>query len=273
MGWHDRQYDDHYTEERFSMGVQRPPTGALTLMIIHGVAWVVMAMLSADAAEEAGSLQQLLHPAVSPLGILLHPFATTRVLSMLFVVLALWSLGGRIENRLGTRRLVGLYVAGNVTAGTVFFALGLAAPQLAVAPLDYPVGALAALVGVAWNHLRDDIVNVFGKMVSIAKVYAITAAVIVAIEIIRGGIGAATWLVATATGGMVGLWGYELWQRSARPRRRVVRPSIPRRPRPIADSPEIDDILAKISASGLDSLTDDERQRLEDARRRKLEQF
>jgi len=34
--------------------------------------------------------------------------------------------------------------------------------------------------------------------------------------------------------------------------------------------PDIDDILAKISRAGLDSLTEDERQRLEDARRTKL---
>lgn len=285
MGWQDRAYSDPSYDDSPSVvgGIRRPRGVTLTLMIVHGAAFLLMHMLLVGDGEfvvRMMTLGEMSGPlgtaevSVHPLGILLHPLATTRLLSVLFAVLALWSLGGRLEAVLGVGRLIGLYVAGNVFAGTVFYGVALAAPRLAVAALDYPVGALAGLCFVAWQRLQQEPVMVFKWMTNAGKMYAICGVIVAGLVVLRTGVGAAAWLAAAVTGVGVAVlsqhWvGFRL-PRRRRPQR-VVRPSIPRptaRP-PATGEPDIDDVLAKISREGLDALSDEERERLEAARRAK----
>jgi membrane associated rhomboid family serine protease len=269
MGWQERDYrsEEAYETRAAGGGIRRPPNGALALMIVHGLAYLLIAMLNADTGEQAVRILNLLDVRQHPLGILLHPLANGRLLSALFVVLALWSLGGRIETRLGTQRLLVLYVAGNLVAGGLFFGFAQFTPAMANEPLDYPAGALAALVGAAWHHLRHDAVQVLGRVTNVAMVYLVAAGIVVVMVLFRAGSGGAAWVLAAAGGGGVGLAleRYGMLRMPSGRRRRVVKPSIPRHPRPKV--PDIDDVLAKISRSGMDSLTDAERKRLEAARR------
>ncbi len=286
MGWQDRAYSDPSYDGSPSVvgGIRRPRGVTLALMVLHGAAFLLMHMLLAGEGEfvvrmmtlgEMSAALGTAEVAVHPLGIFLHPLATTRWLSVLFVVLALWSLGGRLAAVLGAGRLIGLYVAGNVVAGVAFYGVALAAPRLAVATLDYPVGALAGLCLVAWQRLRQQPVMVFKWMTNAGKMYAICGVIVAGLVVLRSGLGAAAWLAAAAAGVGVAALGQQWtgsWLPRWRRRRRVVRPSIPRpTARPLAtDDPDIDDLLAKISRAGLDALTDEERQRLEEARRAKL---
>lgn len=271
MAWYERKYDDAATGFARGMGgrIKAPPRGALVLMIIHGLLFLLMSGLAAEQGGAEVPLRMLVDASHHPAGILLHPFATTRLFTLLFVVLALWSLAGRIEQRLGTAALVGLYVAGNLVAGLVFFVLAQLWPPAASTALEYPAGALAALCAAAWRHLRTEPVQVLGKVTTLAKVYAICAAIVVGLELLRAQGACVGWLAAVAAGAgsepVTVFVGRRIWKR-----RRVVRPSIPRKPRAAPPEPEIDDILAKISHSGLDSLTEAERARLEQARRMKL---
>lgn len=277
MGWQDRDYGNDsygsYSGGRLAAaGIRRPPTVTLTLMIVHGLAFVLVRMLLA-APEPAPPLAWA-NVGQHPAGIVLHPLATGRILSGLFVVLALWSLGGRLELKLGPKRLVQLYVVGNLIAGVGYFVLARVLPAMAGHPLEYPAGALAAMCVAAWMHLRGQPVNVFGRITNAGKMYAVCAAIVIGMQILGHRQDALLWVLAAGAGGTSAL----LVERWGRPgafgfrRRRGVRPSISR-PRRTArpDEPEIDDILAKISRAGLDSLTEEERQRLEAARRIKLE--
>lgn len=272
MAWYERKYDDE-AATGFARGmggrIKAPPRGALVLMIVHGLLFLLMSGLAAEQGGAEVPLRAMVDAGHHPAGILLHPFATTRLFTLLFVVLALWSLGGRIEQKLGTAALVRLYIAGNLVAGLVFYVLAQLWPPAASTALEYPAGALAALCAAAWRHLRHDAVQVLGKVTTLAKVYAICAAIVVGLELLRAQGACVGWLVAVVAGA-----GSEpalaLLGRRIRGGRRVVRPSIPRAPRKPPPEPEIDDILAKISRSGLESLNEDERARLEQARRMKL---
>jgi membrane associated rhomboid family serine protease len=280
MSWRDRMYADESAYDdgygRSALGMRRPPAATLTLMIVHGAALVLMLMLHNGDGRTIPALLTLQADGVQPLGIVLHPIATVRAFSGIFVVLALWSLGGRMEPLLGQAKYVTLYVLANLAAGVVFFGLALLAPRLALAPLDYPVGALAALCFVGWRRFQQEPANVLGWTTTVGRVYAICGAVVAGLVVMRTGLGAVAWIAAAAAGVGVATWiasgGGIVWPARQRPRR-VVRPSIPRTmpPRTSApDDPDVDDILAKISRSGIESLTDDERRRLEAARRAKM---
>jgi membrane associated rhomboid family serine protease len=276
VAWQDRDYSEESYGEAVSTsrGLRRPPSATLILMVLHGAAFVLLFMLQHAEGEGIAALLTLEGATTNPVGILLHPLATAEVLQAVFVVLALWSLGGRLEPRLGARRFIGLYVAGNVAAGLVYFGLARGLPGLATAPLNYPVGALAGFCVAAWRGLQHDQVQVFGRVTSTAKVYAICAGIVIALVVIGAREGAAVWLAAAATGGGSTLL-IERWPTLGNRRRssghRVVRPSIPRSiVQPPVEEPDIDDLLAKIGRSGLGSLTAAERNRLEAARQAKL---
>lgn len=275
VGWQERDYSDESYGEPVSTagGLRRPPNGTLALMIIHGAAFVLMLMLRHGNGAAIVSMCAPSAESAHPLGILLHPLATADVLRAAFVVLALWSLAGRLEPRLGLPRLIVLYVAGNLVAGGVYFGVARGLPTLATAPLDYPVGALAALCLTAWRQLRHDLVQVLGRVMSVATIYAICAGIVVVLALAGERAGALAWLLAAAAGAgsapLAARWSS--WQRRPRRVRRVVRPSIPPAIiQPPPDEPDVDDILAKISREGIDALTDAERDRLERARRAKL---
>lgn len=276
MAWQDRKYSEESYGETVSTtrGVHRPPNATLALMVLHGAAFLLLAMLRPTEGEGFAALLTLEGATTNPVGILLHPLATVEVLQAVFVVLALWSLGGRLEPRLGTRHFIGLYVAGNAVAGLVYFALARGLPALATAPLNYPVGALAGLCVAAWRGLQHEQVQVIGRVTSIAKVYAVCAGLVIALVVIGAREGAVVWLAAAAAGGGTALL-LERWPTLGGQRRtsarRVVRPSIPHPSvQPPLEEPDIDDILAKIGRTGLGSLTEAERNRLEAARQAKL---
>jgi membrane associated rhomboid family serine protease len=254
-------------------GIRRPPSATLALMVAHGAAYLSTVALGQATADRFA----LSGDTATRLGILLHPLGTTHLTTALFVILALWSLGGRLEVRLGLRHLVALYVAGNLAAGAIYLAVARGLPTLAAMPLDYPAGALAGFCVVAGLRLRDEAIQVLGRVTSAAKVYAICGAVVIVLAIADARVGAVAWLAAVVAGGLGALL-VEYWPALVRPRqyrvRRVLRPSVAR-PRPVVppvtlEEPDIDDILAKISRHGLASLTDGDRQRLEAARQAKL---
>jgi len=274
MGWQDRDYGNEATYRDPTGtpgGVRRPPPTTLTLMIVHGVMFLVMLVLAAEKQEGASiPLLQLVDARQHPAGIILHPIASARVFGTAFVVLALWSLAGRLEQRLGGRRMLLIYGIGSMAAGTTFHIMAQFAEQLAKSPLDYPVGALAAMCVVAWGCFRNDSIQVLGRTTTIAKVYAICAAIVAALELMRGGQGAVAWLLAAAAGGAAAPLSQWLAGFRGR-RRRVVRPSIPHENTPRRVEPDIDDVLVKISRDGMNALSDEEHRRLEEARRAKLD--
>jgi membrane associated rhomboid family serine protease len=276
VSWQDRDYSDEFQSEPIATSWlrRRPPTATLVLMILHGAAFGLILMLQHGGGEVVVGMVTLKGAESHPVGILLHPLATGGFLSALFAVLALWSLGARLEPRLGAARLVEFYVLGNVAAGAAYFGLARLAPLLATTPLDSPIGALSALCLVAYRQLRNEPVQVFGYITTAARVYAGCAVLIVGLALIVSGFGGVAWLLATVVGGGSALpLEYRLVPHRARRRRgaRLVRPSLPQ-PVTRADSDEIyiDDILAKISREGLGALTRAERRRLEAARQEKL---
>ena len=288
MSWQDRDYSDETYGEPVgtSSGLRRPPAATLTLMILHGAALLLMLMLR--SSQDGPALLQaiaLRGDGAHPLGILLHPLATSSLLTAAFSILAIWSLGGRLEPLCGARWLVLTYVVANLVAGTAYFGFAQGLPQLATTPLDYPVGALAAYCLTAWRRFRREQVLVFGHLTSLAKMYAICAAVVAGLALIAAREGAVAWLLAALAGaaGSVALERMSPWlrevvrsrprpQRSTTPRLRPVarRPQDSRTSVSLANAippiPDVDDILAKISREGLHALTAEERERLEAAR-------
>ncbi len=269
MGWQERDYSDQTYRERLSAAwaIARPPRVTLALMILHGVAFVLVLALS---AREGGGRSLALVAPVHTWGVLTHAVATSSLFTAVFVVLALWSLGGRLEPLVGRPRLLANYLLGTLAGGAAYYGVARAAPVLASGPLDYPVGVLAGLCLLAVRTLRHERVQVLGWGTSAARLYALLAAVVVALEVVRFGVGAGAWLAAAAAGAAaVGLVEELARLLRRKGRRRPVRPSIPDddTPHPLFEPPDIDDVLAKISRSGLASLTPAERQRLEDARR------
>jgi len=275
MGWQDREYgNEQYADADAGVWsrIRRPTGVALALIIVHGAAFLLVTLLRKDVVDGAGAGDALAWLARHPLGIFVHPYLTPRLLTAVFVVLAVWSLGGRLEARIGHARLLVVYLLGNVFAGGVYLALALVAPPLAAAPPDYPIGALAAWCGLAWRVLRQDPVSVFGRTMSTAMVYAISAAVVITLQLLAERQSAVAWVLAAGGGAGSGALAEWLWYQIGTVRRRPrVRPSIHRvRAAPAVDEPEIDAVLAKISRSGLASLTPAEREVLEAARRKLL---
>jgi membrane associated rhomboid family serine protease len=272
VGWQDRTYSDEDHREHASLwgGVRRPPTTTLTLMVLHGAAFIAVLALQTTRDGAVVKLAQLSGAAAHPVGIVLHPFATASLLAALFTLLALWSLGGRIEAHCGRRVLLTSYIAANIAGGLAFYAVARLAPRLADHPLDYPVGALAALVLIAWREFRYEPTLVFGRATTVGKMYALSAAIVVVLTFLGSGPGTLGWFAAAAAGaGVSPALEHIHWPRFRLRRRRFVRPSIPREPL-APDEPEIDAILEKISRSGLGALSRRERDLLEAARQAKL---
>lgn len=282
MGWNDRDYSQETWTDRGGgpVSFRWPSRVAGVLVALHVVAFVLLRAL--PGGEEAVGKLVLQGPAVQPLAVLTHPLATTGVLTLLVTIVGVWWLGTRIEEESGRVRLLSLYVAGNVLAGLAFYAVASLRPALAGAELDYPGGAFVAWMVVFFRRHAGEMMPVFGRLRPARQVVMIAVAIVAGLMFLFGGPAVIARLVALAVGGLaeplvrrvplpIGRTG---WQH--RPR---VRPSIPREPilpeppppePESGDEPAIDDILAKISSSGLASLTDEERARLEAARRAKL---
>lgn len=277
MSWQDRDYSLGSLRQRAeALGIRRPPTVTLSLIVLHLLGWAVVLLLRNGALGVDGSAAVVFRSGQHPLAILLHPFASGSVFTLLFVAFALWSLGASLEPILDGPKFLAVYVVGNLAAGAVFHVVMQGRPAIGAVSLDYPAGALAAMVVVAWRHLRWEMVSVFGRWMSLAKVYAICAAIAVGLMILRGP-GAIAWVVAVAGGAAAGASvEYVNLGRFMvrRPRKAVATPRGGQRKAVVSpDKPaaiDVDEILAKISRSGLASLTEAERARLEAARRARL---
>lgn len=286
MTWQDRgynQYDD--TPSAWGrMGFTRPPLATGILMAVHGFA--VLAMLTLVAAHGAAGVPWLwaFDAHVWP-GILLHPVGTADLLRGVLTVVALWLIGGLLERRRGGGVLLQGYVLGNLAAGVAYFLLAAARPDLAITPLDYPLGALVAFVAALWRDVRYEPAEVFGYSTTQGRVLVFAAGLVVVLELVLRRAGAVAWVAGVAAAAAAALlleraqadgWAFGDWLRRLRPPSvapRRIRPSrAPARQRSAqpADERDVDEILAKISRSGLESLSAEERQRLEAARLAKL---
>lgn len=280
MGWQDRDYSLRSLRERAAaMGVRKPPAVTLALLVLHGVAFVVMLLSASGALANLPDFAAAANPARHPLGVVLHPLATTSFLELLFVELALWSLGGRLEALVGGAAALGIYLGANLTTGAVYVGILAMNAAIAVHAPAYPLGALAAWCAIVARRSRWESADVLGRVVRVGTLYSVCAAVVAVLTLLARGRGATAWLIAGLAGGAAGyLLDLALPWMAARvrvPRERVPRRTPPRAargPRSAArvDEAEVDAILAKISRAGIGSLTDEERARLEAAREARL---
>lgn len=270
----DRDYARAQPREGRSLGIDLPPTGTLALVIVHSLAWLFVTVMQVQQLAWPADFV-MLTPRGNPTAIALHPLGGYGV-GGLFVIAAIWMLGGRIERQLGTRQLLRHYVLGTVLAGAAYYLLGLVMGG-SWDPLASAWGALSAWCLAAWRHMRYESVVVFGRLTTYGKAVALTGAIIAALSIVFGGPGQAGWLIAVLAALPAALLSERLPIIRFAPRDSGSKPARPRRtrrPRVVdpPDAPDIDDILAKISRDGVDSLTAQERERLEEARRAKLRQ-
>lgn len=301
MGWQDREYNSWRSWEGRSWRdgpFRLPPRGVMMLIAIHvfGAISVLALRLDHDrsTADEALRWMMLSNESPRATAILLHAISPPDVFALITTVAVVWMLGSRIEESFGPRRLWSLYVLGNVLAGLAFFVIASAWPAGASAPLTMPLGAFAAWSLVAWRTMRFDYVSIFGKLVSVATLSAVLLGVAAAFVVMGHGAGAVAWSLGAVTGAgatpIVESVAALLARAGAR------RPLLPQRVTRLAvrdefaddvedevesDSNddaedfgsvdvEIDTILAKISRAGMQSLTTEERARLEAARQAKL---
>jgi membrane associated rhomboid family serine protease len=280
MGIWDRDYSKTPTGHkagRLAWRLRRPSGGALALLALHVLGFFMILIMRHGGGQRATVLFVLEGPASHPAAIVLHPFGSGSILTLVFVAYVIWTLGGRVESRFGTARLLLLYVLGTIIAGTVYFGFAQTAPDLARFGLATPAGALAAWALAAGQNLSDEMVSVFGRLITVARATAIGAAILGGLVFFVGGPAATGWLIAAAAGSLawpvVNVLGGTVGAASE-PRRlrraRSVQPGFSREDTPsAADEPAVDDILAKISREGLDALTPAERERLEAARKAK----
>lgn len=267
MGWREREY--HHEGDSYGAPWPEflPPSATLGLITAHLTGFFVVLMVNAGVGVREARWFPMTADA-PPIAILLHPFANRSFTTVAGVLLALYWLGRRLEPRMGSRAMLIFYLAGNLAAGVIYFALSHIWPSVAHMPMTAPVGGLACLAAIAWRRLAGEVTPVFGAWAPAPRFVAFWVAVLIAWNLISAQGNPVAWLAATMGGGMVGV-GPGL--RFGRPRINLPRLRSVRRARPIEpDDQDIDDILAKISRDGIDSLTEHEKSRLEEARRARL---
>ena len=265
-----------------------PPRGVLTLVVLHATAFIIVAMMHAGEGRTLALLLSF-HGADSQWpAVLTHPYVFSAlqlgvVVGVILTLYVTWVLGSAIECDSGSTRLITLYAGGNLAAGIAFYALAKASPGSAIHELNMPVGALAAWAMVGWLRFDDRMVLVFGRPMSFSRAIGWAGAIVVGLAVFTGGPGSTAWTAAVVAGVGTGWLAEHL--PNLRPRltpavrrrrrddhtvtRSVDRPRPTPKSTPSAD--DIDEILAKISRSGIDSLSADERERLEAARRARLQ--
>lgn len=255
-----------------------PPRGTLILIGLHLVGFLIVRAAWHDGGEAAQILARLRNDTLHPGAVLLHPFGNVSFWMLALVVYAIWALGGRIESRLGAGRLLGMYALGTLLAGVVFLGFAQLSSEHSAYALDTPAGALAAWALAAWRTMRDEMVSVFGKLMTTAKLVGLGAAIVVGLIYLVEGPGATGWLIAAAAGSLA--WPATNLARqsggvragSFGGRRREAASGGAASDNVEADAADavLDEILAKISREGIDALTPAEHHRLEAARRAKL---
>lgn len=287
MSWEERDYtwSGENGAWRENLGRLLPPVGTLALVIAHLSGWILVTILYYAVSEDAAKALQL-DSELRPWAILTHPIATTSGLLSGLAILCLWPLAARIEEQMGRGRMLALYFSGNMLAALGFIAVAGFSPRHGFAPLNLPSGALAALSLAAWRSLPLESLPVFGRFIPLKNMIAWVAigAAVICVAGYRDG--ALAWLFAAVCGAAIAPV-IEAAASIRSYRRQRVAVGARGRGRGASgfsdsvDSPrqepqidrlegELDELLAKISKSGLASLTSDERSRLEVARQKRL---
>lgn len=291
MGWQDRDYNAE-TEGgagRFWRDFRMflPPPATLALVLVHFIAYFVVLGVGYGRTPQEAVPLALSSGYLSPYAVLAHPIAANSGLASTLGILAVWIGGAALENLIGPNRLFTLYVLGNVFAGIGYVALAGFVPTLATAPLAIPLGAISAWTVVVARHYPYEILSLFGFSVRIIRFLVVVLAVAGLASLFRYQLGAAAVLAAAVTAaGAAYMLEVAATRHSVRSPRRPPR----RRSRPL-EAPEmeyldedeqipdeeeidasinIDDLLEKISRTGIGSLSPDERDRLEQARQERL---
>jgi membrane associated rhomboid family serine protease len=224
--------------------------------------------------------------------LLTFQFLHAGLFHLLFNAITLWSMGRYVEERLGKAQFLTLYLLSGVAGGLLQCLLGLVLPQFFGGSV---VGASAGIMGVtaAFALLEPDAMMMFMFFLPMRakNLLYITIAACLLLSFLPEG---AMFANGAHLGGIFFAWFYVRrgiqwttaltnWQpRSRRARtEEMIRaatfklPYKPRRPKPSETldlpseefiSQEVDPILDKISAHGIQSLTERERQILQAAR-------
>ncbi len=291
MGWQDRDYN---AESEGGAGARfwrdfrmfLPPPATLALVLVHFIAYFVVLGVGYGRMPQEAVPLALSSGYLSPYAVLAHPIAANSGLSSSLGILAIWIGGAAIEHLIGPNRLFTLYVLGNVFAGIGYVALAGFAPTLAKAPLAIPLGAIIAWTIVVGRHYPYEIVSLFGFPVRIIRFLLVVLAVVGLASLMRYQLGAtAVFAAAVTAAGAAYMLEVAATRQTVRSARRSPRRSRPLEPpkmeyldddEQIPDEEEvdtsinIDDLLEKISRTGIGSLSPEERDRLEQARLERL---
>ncbi len=298
MGWQDRDYnadgEGAGAGRRFWSDLRMflPPPATLALVLVHFVAYfAVLGVGYGNAPQESVPLA-LSSGYLSPYAVLAHPIAANSGLASSISIFVIWVVGTAVEQLIGPNRLFTLYVLGNVFSGIGYVAVAGFLPGLATGPLAVPLGAVLAWSVVIVRHFPYEVISLFGFVVRVMRFCGVVLAVAAIAALLRYRAGAAALAAGglTAAGAAYVLEVLALRHAEGPGRRRRLR----RRGRP-QDPPEmeylsedeqpeydeyqddeedtsinVDDLLEKISRSGIASLTPEERDRLEQARQERL---
>jgi len=202
---------------------------------------------------------------LQPWTLLTYMFVHGGLTHILFNMLALYFFGPRVEERIGSNRFITLYTLSGITGALM---------SLIFAPFSPIVGASGAIFGVMLAFARfwpDAQIYIMGILPLQARAAVILMA---AISLWSGLQGSRTGVAYFAhLGGFVGGWLYLVWLERAQGARKFRSKATPtvakenliqwRRVDPKAvhevNRDEVNRILDKISAKGLNSLTPQER--------------
>jgi membrane associated rhomboid family serine protease len=206
-------------------------------------------------------------------------------ITLVFNMVMLWFIGGRLERMYGSREFMLYYLAATIFAGLLFVGIG------ATTPLPFPLaGANPAVMAIfalyAFHFPREEILFFFLIPVQIFVLLMIYVGLDI-YSVLQAMQGGAPWPYAAITAAHVsgagfaflykhydwhldGIWrgvtGWRKWlrRRAVSSQLRVFEPA------PVAEELEskVDAILAKIHEHGSESLTDAERATLEKASQR-----
>lgn len=291
MGWQDRDYraDDQGGLRQFRDGFRMllPPPATLALVLLHFVAYFVVLGVGYGGVPQQAVPLALSSAYLSPYAVLAHPVAANTGLISSLSIFAIWVGGGALENLIGPNRLFTLYVLGNVFAGIGYVALAGFVPSLATGPLAIPLGAIVAWTVVVVRHYPYEILSLLGFVVRVVHFWFAALAVAAIACLFRYKAGSTALLAGGVTAAGAAylleiLGSGQTIRFSRRPRGRTrSRPLEPPDMEYLTDderiggdeedtATNIDDLLEKISRTGIGSLTPDERDRLEQARQERL---
>jgi len=272
--WRDRDYSREIPELDQHGGLRpfaRPAPAVAALLLVHLGAFVLLSVIASEMSDlKALAVLSLGAGQNHPLAILTHPLSTRNVGTLVLTGLVVWILGNAAARQAGQSALLVLYLVGNLLAGLAAFCLGLLWPAAARIPLESPLGATAAWAVVLWQSLPDQSLRWAGRLWQRWELLAGGAVLVLLLVLALRGLGGIIHIAALLAGAgavpvcdRLGRWS------KARSRRSSMRRPPPRRAEPAEI--DIDPILAKISRFGIGSLTPQERELLEAARRAKLQ--